>query len=187
MRSRWSISGPNAFSMRSAISGVSAALAWRRSERVARRTCKIAAAFETLSPSASMTSVRIRSPGCGGFFMGISASSVVIDKVNIAGSIGIFVVAKDQSPVSGNSQAPESLQVTLERMQLPARKSSELIQRFGGLDGQEQLAQFASHRGRHETRIFVLIELAQSFVMKPDKLHDPSILMMYGSTVQVKC
>ena len=38
------MSGPNAFSMRRAISGVSAALPCRRSESVARRTCKISAA-----------------------------------------------------------------------------------------------------------------------------------------------
>jgi hypothetical protein len=37
-----------------------------------------------------MTSVLIRLPGWGGFFMGISASSVVVDQVNIAGCIGIF-------------------------------------------------------------------------------------------------
>src|ERR1700730_15639692 len=44
MRRRWSMSGPNAFSMRRAIPGVSAALPCRRSERVARRTFKISAA-----------------------------------------------------------------------------------------------------------------------------------------------
>ena len=67
--------------------------------------------------------------------MGISVSSVVIDQVNIGGCIGIFVIAEDQSPVPRNSQAPESLQITLERMQLPAWKSSELIHILGGLDG----------------------------------------------------
>src|ERR1035437_3684300 len=69
MRRRWFMSGPNAFSMRRAISGVSAALAWRRSESVARRTFKTPAAFDTLRPRASMISVLIRSPGWGGFVM----------------------------------------------------------------------------------------------------------------------
>ena len=50
--------------------GRNAALPFRRSERVARRTFKISAAFDTLRPSASTISVFIRSPGCGGFFMG---------------------------------------------------------------------------------------------------------------------
>ncbi len=57
IRSRWSIAGPNAFSMRSAISGVTAALPRRRSESVARHTFKTFAAFVTVSPSASMISV----------------------------------------------------------------------------------------------------------------------------------
>src|SRR5258708_8511101 len=83
MPRRWSMSEPNAFSMRRAISGVSAALPCSRSESVARRTFKISAAFDTLSPRASMTSVLIRSPGCGGFFIGISFSLVVIDQVNV--------------------------------------------------------------------------------------------------------
>src|SRR6202035_376672 len=78
------MSGPNAFSMRRAISGVSAALPCRRSESVARRTFKISAAFDTLSPRASMISVLIRSPGWGGFFMGIAGLLMVIDQVNFA-------------------------------------------------------------------------------------------------------
>lgn len=47
MRSRWSMSGPKAFSMRKAMSGVSAALPWSRSDSVARRTLRISAAFFT--------------------------------------------------------------------------------------------------------------------------------------------
>jgi hypothetical protein len=38
--------------------------------------------------------------------MGISASLVVVDQVNIAGGIRFFVVAKNQPPVSGDGQAP---------------------------------------------------------------------------------
>src|ERR1700690_3738304 len=100
------MSGANAFSMRKAISGVRAALPRRRSESVARRTFKISAAFDTLRPRASMISVLMKSPGWGGFFMGISASLVVIDQVNIAGGIRLFVVTENQPPVSGDSQAP---------------------------------------------------------------------------------
>lgn len=71
------MSGPNAFSMRSAIYGVSAALPWSKSESVARRTFKISDALDTLRPSASMISVLIKSPGWGGFFMGISGLLVL--------------------------------------------------------------------------------------------------------------
>src|SRR5664279_2438815 len=122
MRRRWSISGPNAFSMRRAISGVSAALPCRRSESVARRTFKISAAFDTVRPRASTISVLIRSPGWGGFFMGIASLLMVVDQVNIAGDVRPFVAAENQPPVSGDGQAPEPSQVAFQRMQLPARK-----------------------------------------------------------------
>src|SRR6202050_2023174 len=94
MRRRWFMFGPNAISMRRALSGVSAALPCRRSESVARRTFKISAAFETLRPRALMTSVLIRSPGWGGFFMGIASLLMVVDQVNIAGGLRLLLVAK---------------------------------------------------------------------------------------------
>src|SRR5258708_13150951 len=107
MRRRWFMSGPNAFSMRKAISGVSAALPCRRSESVARRTFKISAAFDTLRPRASTISVLIRSPGWGGFFMGIAGLLMVVDQVNIAGGVRLFVVPENHPPLSRHSQAPK--------------------------------------------------------------------------------
>src|SRR5258708_38327554 len=94
------MSGPNAFSMRRAISGVSAALPCRRSESVARRTFKISAAFDTLRPRAWMISVLIKSPGWGGFFMGISASVVVVDQDNIPGDERTIDVRANHAPVT---------------------------------------------------------------------------------------
>jgi hypothetical protein len=38
--------------------------------------------------------------------MGISASLVVVDQVNIAGDVRPFVVAENEPPVSSDSQAP---------------------------------------------------------------------------------
>src|ERR1700735_1307550 len=100
MRRRWFMSGPNAFSMRKAISGVRAALPCRRSESVARRTFKISAAFDTLRPSASRISVLIKSPGWDGFFMGIACLLMVVDQVNIAGGVRVVLIAENQTPVS---------------------------------------------------------------------------------------
>src|SRR5260370_39074997 len=119
--------------MRRAMPGVSAALPCSRPESVARRTFKISAAFVTLRPRASMTSVLIRSPGWGGFFMGIAGLLMVVDQVNIPGGVRLFVVAENQPPVSDDSQAPKSFQVAFKRMQLPAWKPAELLQRLGGL------------------------------------------------------
>src|ERR1035437_3501416 len=113
MRRRWFMSGPNAFSMRRAISGVNAALAWRRSESVARRTFRTSAASDTVRPRASIISVLIKSPGWGGRFMGIRVLLMVVGQINLAGRIRLFAVAENQTPVSGDGQAPESCHVTL--------------------------------------------------------------------------
>src|SRR5450631_3177703 len=142
MRSRWFMSGPKAFSIRKAISGVSVDFPWRRSDSVARRTFKMPAAFDTLSPRASTISVLMRSPGWGGFFMGIASLLVVVDQVNIACRVSLLVVAENQAPVSGDGQDPESFQVALEWMQLPAWEPCHLVQRIGGFEGEQEFAQF---------------------------------------------
>src|SRR5271157_1158981 len=141
MRRRWFMSGPNAFSMRRAISGVNAALAWRRSESVARRTFRISAAFDTLRPRASTISVLIRSPGWGGFFMDIARLLMVVNQIDIASAVRLLVITKNQPPVSGDSEAPQPFQVAFERMQLPTRKPAELAQRPSGFDTKQKLAQ----------------------------------------------
>ena len=68
---RVSIFTPKAFSMRSAISPDRSALAFNKLDRAGRDTCNTAAAAVTDRPAGSMISVRIKSPGCGGFFMGM--------------------------------------------------------------------------------------------------------------------
>src|SRR5205809_6579180 len=66
---------PNAFSIRSAISGESAALPFNRSDSVARRTLRISAVRATVRPSSLRISSRMKAPGCGGlirvFSMGL--------------------------------------------------------------------------------------------------------------------
>jgi hypothetical protein len=56
-------------------------------------------------------------------------------------------------------------------MQLPAGKPAELLQRFGGFNGGNKLAQFVGHRGRHTSGVPVLVELPEPFVAKADNLH----------------
>jgi hypothetical protein len=43
--------------------------------------------------------------------MGIARLLMIVDRVNIAGGVRLFVVAENQPPVSGDSQAPESVQI----------------------------------------------------------------------------
>ena len=96
-----------------------------------------------------MISVLIRSPGWGGRFMGIRVLLMVVDQVNLAGSIRPFVVAENQTPVSGDGQAPEPRHAAFEWVQLPSWEPSELVNGLGGVDGEQQLPQLVGHRGRH--------------------------------------
>src|SRR5208282_5140447 len=72
------MSGPNPFSMRRAISGVSAALPCRRSDSVARRTCKISAAFGHVEAEGFDDFGFNQVARMGGFFMGIAGLSLVL-------------------------------------------------------------------------------------------------------------
>src|SRR6266404_6024708 len=67
-----SIFTPKAFSMRSAMSPDRSALPLRRLDRAGRETRSAAAAAVTDKPAGWMISVRMKSPGWGGFFMGMA-------------------------------------------------------------------------------------------------------------------
>src|SRR5207247_6826656 len=71
MRMSVSIFTPNAFSMRRAISPERSAFEFTKLDRAGRETLSAAAAAVTERPAGSMISVRIKSPGCGGFFIGM--------------------------------------------------------------------------------------------------------------------
>jgi hypothetical protein len=73
MRISVSILTPNAFSMRSAMSPERSALPFSRLDKAGRDTFSAAAAAVTDNPAGRIISVRMKSPGWGGFFMGISS------------------------------------------------------------------------------------------------------------------
>ena len=62
--------GPNATSILSAISGDRSLRSFKNADNACRLTPSAAAAAVTLSPNGRITSSRMTSPGCGGFFMG---------------------------------------------------------------------------------------------------------------------
>src|ERR1017187_3356788 len=82
IRIRVSSFTPKAFSMRRAISPERSDLAFRRLERAGRDTPRTCAAAVTERPCGSMISIRINSPGCGGFSMRMATSLVVILQVH---------------------------------------------------------------------------------------------------------
>jgi hypothetical protein len=78
MRISVSILTPNAFSMRSAISPERPAFSFSKLDNVGRETPNAAAAAVTDRPVGSIISVRIKSPGWGGFIMGMAVLLVII-------------------------------------------------------------------------------------------------------------
>jgi hypothetical protein len=72
---------------------------------------------------------------------------MVIDQINIAGSIRLFVIAEDQAPVAGDSKTPESLQVASERVKLPTRKPTDLLKVVSIFEGEQKLAQLVAMLG----------------------------------------
>ena len=71
MRRRVSMGMPKALSRRRAMSPERAALLLSRLESAGRETLRAAAAAVTVRPVGSIISVRMKSPGWGGFFRGI--------------------------------------------------------------------------------------------------------------------
>src|SRR5580658_8804091 len=109
-----SILTPNAFSMRSAMSPERSALPLSRLARAGRETWSAAAAAVTERPAGWIVSVRMKSPGWGGFFMGIAVHSlclVIIFQIHVAKFVLRRVNMKHQPPVSGDAEAPHPFPV----------------------------------------------------------------------------
>src|SRR5580658_10073489 len=75
IRIRVSIFTPNAFSIRKAISPDRPALLLSRLDRAGRETLSAFAVSVTERPAGSTISVRIKSPGWGGFLIGMVSSN----------------------------------------------------------------------------------------------------------------
>ena len=114
-----SIFPPKAFSIRSAISPERLDFLLSKLDKVGRDTCNAAAAAVTDKPAGPIISVRMKSPGWGGFFMGIALTPsilMVIFQVHIANFAVVCVYPKRQAPVSGNAQTPSAFAVASQSM-----------------------------------------------------------------------
>ena len=106
------MSGPNAFSMRRAISGVSLALPWRRSESVASAHVQDLRRLRDVQAKGFNDFGSDQAARMGRVFHGHCILLMVVDQVNIAGGVRVLV-SKNQAPVFGHVQAPESLHLAL--------------------------------------------------------------------------
>src|ERR1700722_2994060 len=161
---------PNAFSSRSAISEDTAALPWATSDNVARRTPRIAAARVMVRPSAKMISSRMTSPGCGGFFIGISVrslSSMIILKIK-AGD-GVALEREGNPPIARDGNAILAFAIALERMQLPARHGRHLRQVIGKFQRCQYPLDFPGQLRGHPAGVILFVQRPQPFMAEfPD-------------------
>ncbi len=115
---------------------------------------------------------------------------MVIDQVDVAGGVRLFVISENQTPVSRDGQAPDPFPLAFERVKLPSGKPAELAEILGGFKGEQKLAQLVGHRRRHPLCLAVLIEMPKPLVAKPCQLHftisSPQYVRLYR-TRQVLC
>src|SRR5579875_1019737 len=120
-----SIFTPKAFSMRSAMSPERPALPLSRLESAGRETWSAAAAAVTDKPAGSIISVRIKSPGWGGFFIGMAVAPsvlVIVFQIQVADFEFCGVDAERQALVAGDAEAPCALAVPGQRVRPPSRE-----------------------------------------------------------------
>src|ERR1035441_7468662 len=178
MRMSVSILIPKAFSMRRAISPERLALPFRRLDKAGRETCSAGAASVTDRPAGSMISVRMKSPGCGGFFMGMvgcSCVSVVIFQIYVADFALGGVNAKRQTAVTGNAQAPCAFAVTGQCVHLPCRKRAQLLRVAHIVKEAEHLAHLLRGIGWHALRAVFRVEPLQALVGEIPYFHRQSV------------
>src|ERR1700686_1393617 len=102
---------PKTLDKRTAISGDMPRFPFTSSESVFRETPSASAACVMVNSNGSMHSCRTTVPGCGGFFicMGGSVVLVVIDIVNIL--YAAVVKTENHTPVSANNDGIKAFQI----------------------------------------------------------------------------
>src|SRR5574337_200039 len=122
IRSSVSIFGPKAFSIRSAMSGDSAARPLRRAESAGLVTPRISAALVTERSSGSITSILMNCPGWDGRTISIVESpSMIVLKIKIEYFSRVLVDSECDPPVPGDGKTPYSLSVPGKLVNFPTR------------------------------------------------------------------
>src|ERR1035437_761974 len=120
-----SIFTPKAFSMRSAMSPERSALPLRRLDSAGRETRSATAAAVTDRPAGWMISVRMKSPGWDGFFIGMAGTPfilVVVFQVYVVDFAPSDVDAERQTAITSDVETPCSLAVANQCVHLPRRE-----------------------------------------------------------------
>src|SRR3989304_746391 len=145
---RCSIFGPNAFSTRRAMSLVRAAFSLSKLESACLPTPSALDASVTVSPSGSITSRRITPPTCGGFFIAILQIPPLMIVHQIKVKCVTLLEPEDHPPVTAHGDAPESFQLTLQRIQPPTGKQTNLLRVDGFVDRPQDVRYFLHQSSR---------------------------------------
>src|SRR5215467_9248930 len=147
-----SIFTPKAFSMRSAMSPERSELPFSKLDNAGRETRSAAAAAVTERPAGWIISVRIKSPGCGGFFMGMALAPsvlVVVFQIHVANLVLRRVDTEGQPPVAGDAKAPSALPVTGKSVDLPDRQRLQFLRILHVVEVRQHLPELVYGIGRH--------------------------------------
>src|SRR5208337_247490 len=167
MRMSVSIFTPNAFSMRSAMSPERSALPFSRLDSAGRETLSAAAAAVTDRPAGWIISVRIKSPGWGGFFMGMAFTPsllVIILQIDVADFTLCNVDAERQTAVASDPQAPCALAVTGQGVRLPRGKRTQFLRVLHVVEKGQHLAELVRRIRRDALYAVFRVKTFQSFV-----------------------
>jgi hypothetical protein len=88
-----------------------------------------------------------------------SPSLVVVRKVDIKGIA--LVEAEDDPPVPGDGDAPKSLEVTLQRVEVPAGKQPHVTRLLGRIEGGEHVRDLFDLAGGNAAAVVVFKQALQ--------------------------
>src|SRR5260370_41546949 len=145
----------------------SAALAFKRLDKAGREIRKAAAAAVTESPAGSMICVRMKSPGCGGFFMAISVAPsmlMIVFQIQVANFEIRGVNAERQTPIACYGQAPGALAVASQGVRLPGQEREQFFRVLHGVEKGKHLAELIRRIGRNTLCAVLRVERPQALV-----------------------
>src|SRR5713226_10474036 len=106
------------------------ALPLSKLDSAGRETRSAAAAAVTVRPAGLIISVRTKSPGWGGFFIGMAFTPsllVVVFQVHVVNFSLCNVDTERQTAVAGDAEAPCTLAVASQRVHLPRRECAQFL------------------------------------------------------------
>src|SRR5208282_6011559 len=160
--------------MRSAMSPERAALPFSRLDRAGRETRSAIAAAVTDRPAGWMISVRMKSPGWHGFFIGIAfllIVLVVVLQVHVVDFAPSDIDAERQTAVTANAEAPSALPVADQSVCFPRWERVQFHRVLHVIEKRQHFAELVYRLGRNAFCYVRRVECLQTLVDEASYLH----------------